>query len=374
MKSGDIKNAYEAVKTDAYIKEKILLRAEEAYENNIPVSENGKTSHTKIKKGGAIRRAVSTVFAMAAAAAVVFALKSAVPQNDFEPVPPAESAAVESATAESTAAEVTAAEENEPLPPNTAEVVLKVVDQNGVFVKNKRVDYFPAVPRTETKTVYDGLAGKTLEKEITRFYFDKEKADKAGTVPITYEESAVLRLEYGDYIFVVSDALANDTFSVFDYEMYLAFQFIGQSSTGESSTQITVDENTSEIILKVYVSDGGYSNPEYSKGEIILQDAEGDPMPGWTVILKPVSGEMAEGYSGIYGGYVLPRTDKNGSSVWNHPIEGTYTVIAYKERLHTEDVPITEPFVIDGDSTFTYEKKQTVLTTYKIFKQVPETS
>ncbi len=339
MKSSDIRNAYKAVRADNDLKEKILLRAiaEEGSPESVDssLSGYGEVSRIRIKKGGGIRRIVSTLCTLAAAFALVFSFRLLFREDNIQ-------------------------EADESLPPDTAEVAVKVVDGNGNFLKNLRVDYFPAVYRTAAP-----------ENKIS--FFDEENTDKAGMIPITCGEAETLRLRYGDYIFIVSDALPNDTISVRNYDRGGLYTFLGFSATGGTQRSVTVDENTAEIVLH-YKTGSGDGTYQYSRGEIILQDKNGAPLSDYAVILRPVSGEMAEGYSDIYGGYVLPRTDEDGSSVWNNPIEGEYTVIAYRERLHTADIPITEPFVVSGDDTFSYVKKETLLPTYKIYRQAQETN
>ena len=107
---------------------------------------------------------------------------------------------------------------------------------------------------------------------------------------------------------------------------------------------------------------------------ITLQDAEGNPLPDYTVILQPADGKMAEGYTDEYGGYVLTRTNANGEAFWRSqgPIEGDYTVIAYREELHPISEPILEPFVFDGDNTFSYTYRETVFITDKTFTEAPQ--
>lgn len=253
--------------------------------------------------------------------------------------------------------------EPEPLPPDTAEVKVKVVDQNGVFVKNRRVDYIPIIPPAEAQ------GGDWASFDIQ---LDEEHLDRIGNIPMTFEESTVVRLHYGTYYFFVSEGLANDTFGyeTWEYHGKKGTQFLlkGESDRGWAGMPVTVDENTTEVVFTVY-GDGSKRQHVRGAGEIIIHDAEGNPIPDCTVILKPKSGEMAEGYTDTYGGYVLHRTDENGSVIWEYPIEGEYTVIAYRERPHPISEPITDPVVIEGDDSYTYVDNTSILRNYKIYTE-----
>ncbi len=348
MKSVDIRDAYNAVKATAELKEKLLLAEEAA-----PVESEAfvETSLITVKEGGKLKKAVSALCVLAAAIAVVFALRLAVTEDIEYPEPPAESTAT-----------VT---EPEPLPPDTAEVKIKVVDQNGVFVKNRRVDYIPIIPPEVPES---GWAGFDIQ-------LDEEHLDRIGTIPMTFEESTVVRLHYGTYYFFVSEGLANDTFGYetweYNGEKGINFMLKGKSDSGWSGRPITVDENTTELVFTDY---GSSAESAMGAGEIIINDAEGNPIPDCTVILKPKSGEMAEGYTDTYGGYVLHRTDENGSVIWKYPIEGEYTVIAYRERPHPADEPITDPVIIDGDDSYSYIENNSVVRTYKIYTEAKKTN
>ncbi len=351
MKSGDIKDAYSAVKATAELKEKLLLMSEEASdEKAAPEEDFVETSLITVKKGGKLKKTVSALCVLAAAIAVVFALRIVGTEDIEYPNPPAESTMT--------------ATEPEPLPPDTAEVKVKVVDQNGVFVKNRRVDYIPIIPPEVPES---GWAGFDIQ-------VDEEHLDRMGNIPMTFEESTTVRLHYGTYYFLYSEGLANDTFVYetweFNGEKGTMFFFKGESDSGWGGMPVTVDENTTEVVIPVYRSN---SNEQYmGAGEIIIHDAEGNPIPDCTVILKPKSGEMAEGYTDTYGGYVLHRTDENGSVIWKYPIEGEYTVIAYRERPHPADEPITDPVVIEGDDSYSFVENNSVFRTYKIYTEAKE--
>ncbi len=354
MKSSEIKDAYKAVKADAELKEKLRLMAEEVNEDNSVLSEYPDEIIITERKGGKARKLLNAVCALAAVMAVVFAVRVMRTDDVVYPDP---------ADGSSYSAEgITESVEPEPLPPNTAEVTVKVVDLNGVFVKNRRVDYAP-IQKIEVSD----------EGQVrTEVIFDEEKADQRGTIPMTYNESTVIRLEYGDYAFYVSGAFANDTVA-YDQSSaahgYINFEGMSGNIGVPSTCQlVTVDETTKEIVLR---STDGYSTgkPMYSQGEIIIRDSDGMPIPDCTVILKPKDGVYKEGYTDTYGGYVLPRTDEEGSSIWHNPIEGEYTVIAYREKLHPSDEPITDPVIIDGDDSYSYAVKESVFRTYKIYTE-----
>lgn len=69
-----------------------------------------------------------------------------------------------------------------------------------------------------------------------------------------------------------------------------------------------------------------------SKTVIRLLDENGSPLFGYWVILRPEGfdgSNLAEGYSGAWGGYVIGATDKTGEAVWHCPIAGKYNISAY---------------------------------------------
>ena len=362
MKIEDIKKAYDSVSANDELKEKVFARLETETEDvlqsvfpqhyaeteeDIPKMEI-EMSHIQRRKGG-VSKLTATALLTAAMVAFVFIRKTTF---DVEIVtPPAE-------VTETTLSEVV------DIPENTALVTLKVVDENGVPVKNKRVDYLPAIITKVTKaedSQWDsGWSGVS-------YTFDLENFDKGGTIPITYGKDMELLIPYGDYCFSVSDGLPNAEYDMVMIELFgKTISIIG--SSGTYSQLVTVDENTKEIVL----TNGGGNDPykfNYPKLGVILQDSNGNPMPGYTVILKPTDGVMMEGYNDKYGGYVLTVTDENGEAFWrNTPFSGEYEVIAYKEELHTADEPILEPFVFDGDNTFSYVPNDTVIIDEKIFK------
>ncbi|MDE7301788.1 MAG: hypothetical protein K2N60_00560, partial [Oscillospiraceae bacterium] len=245
----------------------------------------------------------------------------------------------------------------------------KVVDWNdGTFIKNLRVDYLPII------------YNENSDSPLNRYFADKENMDRSGTIPITYERSTEVLIPYGDYVFITSNALPNAELVIDTYVQphggHMEYFYYSDNS-GTATTPITVDENTTEIVLKEGKENSVYNSVyQYSKVGITLQNADGNPLPDYTVILQPADGKMAEGYTDEYGGYVLTRTNEKGEAFWRSqsPIEGDYIVIAYREELHPISEPILEPFVFDGDNTFSYTYRQTVFITDKTFKEAPKKS
>lgn len=354
MKISEIKKAYDTVSADEKLKEKIFSRLEtgDTEEADIPIILE--TSHIKIEKRGGLKKAAAAICAAAAVFAAVLVGRFAFDRTDISEDDP-------------WAAVSTSAPEITEIPPNTALVKVKVVDWNdGTFIKNLRVDYVPVIVTEEENISPDWHSVKTS--------FDMDNMDRAGTIPMTYERSTEALIPYGDYNFYVSIALPNaETHierSTYEDKEYEYFHIFGDA--GYSQITVTVDENTTEIVLTYSKEDAVYNcTAYYSKVGITLQDADGNPLPDYTVILQPADGIMAEGYSDEYGGYVLTRTNENGEAFWRSqaPIEGDYIVIAYKEELHPISEPILEPFVFDGDNTFNYTYEKTVFITDKTFKE-----
>lgn len=350
MKISEIKKAYDTVSADEKLKEKIFsrLEADGTEEADFPIILE--TSQIRLEKKGGLKKAVTALCAAAAVFAAVIVGRAAFDRADIsESDPPA--------------AVSTSAPEITEIPPNTALVKVKVVDWNdGTFIKNMRVDYVPII------------YNENSDSPLNLFYFDEENMDRAGTIPMTYERSTEVLIPYGDYAFYVSTALPNAEIYIdrYTYENEEHEDFYILSADGFSQTTITVDENTTEIVLTDSKENAVYNNTyHYSKIGITLQNSDGNPLPDYTVILQPADGVMAEGYSDEYGGYVLTRTNENGEAFWRdqRPVEGDYIVIAYREELHPISEPILEPFVFDGDNTFNYTFKDTVLITDKTFKE-----
>lgn len=350
MKISEIKKAYDTVSADEKLKEKIFSRLEtEETEIQLPLE----MSRLELKKRDVFKKAMTAVCAAAVFAAVMISRTAIDRDPDIYQNPPAASGADTAKITE--------------IPPDTALVKVKVVDwDDGTFVKNLRVDYLPII------------FNENPSSPLNHYFFDRENMDKAGTIPMTYERSTEVLIPYGDYVFITSTALPNAEFTIDSYtaptgETLEYFSFY--DDTGGVSTIVTVDENTTEIVLGESKQNSVYNNTyHYSKIGITLQDAEGNPLPDCTVILKPADGKMAEGYNDEYGGYVLTRTDKDGEAFWRSqsPVEGDYTVIAYREELHPIREPILEPFVFDGDNTFSYTYRETVFITDKTFTEAPQ--
>ncbi len=341
MKINDIKKAFDSVSVNGELKEKVFSRLDE----ELDTEDITKTETFQItpKKGSGSRFPITAFCTVVAVIAMVLGLSRAVFNTDVIDDPK-----VTDTTSE-------AAETLE----NTALVKLRVLDENGVPVKNVRIDYLPM-----TFTVEDPLYENS---DFSTMYtnFDMENIDKAGTIPMTYGEDIELRIAYGEYYFYMSMALPNSQYKMADMN--------GQATISYTDgmwihNMVSVDENTTEIVLSCFDPKEQYKY-DYPKLGVILRDARGNVLPDYTVILKPKNGVMQQGYTDEYGGYVLTRTDENGEAFWRgNAIEGEYEVIAYKEKLHPISEPILEPFVFDGDNTVIYTKNDAVSTYEKTFK------
>lgn len=337
MKINDIKKAYDSVSANGELKEKVFSRLDVGTED-IPQTE---TSLIEIKKGGETRLRMASFVAAAAMIAIALIIGKLVFNVDISTNLPGDETEITSETVE--------------IPENTALVTLRVVDENGVPVKNMRVDYLPVIVTEKTEQNHLG------------YIFDMDNFDMGGTIPITYGRDEALLIPYGDYCFNASDAIPNVEYDMFYIEQFNMISFVDE--TGSTSSIVTIDESTEEIVLTVWGGNNPYNEYNYPKLGVILQDSQGSPMPDYTVILKPKDGIMQEGYTDEYGGYVLTRTDENGEAFWRgRPISGEYEVIAYKEELHSADESILEPFAFDGDNTFSYVQSDTNTINDKVFK------
>lgn len=350
MKISEIKKAYDTVSADEKLKEKIFSRLE-TEETEVPIPLE--TSRLELKKGGVSKKVITALCAAAAVFAALLTGRTAIARDlHFYQDPHAVNGN-----------EVTSAPEITEIPPDTALVKIKVVDWNdGTFIKNLRVDYLPII------------YNENSDSPLNRYYFDKGNEDRVGTIPMTYERSTEVLIPYGDYLFLVSDALPNAEIRIdcYTYENEEHESFYISGGFNGSETPITIDENTTEIVLTSSKELAEYkSGSMYPKVGITLQDADGNPLPDYTVILKPADGKMAEGYTDKYGGYVLTRTNANGEAFWRgqYPVDGDYIVISYREELHPISEPILEPFVFDGDNTFSYTHRETVFITDKTFTE-----
>lgn len=336
MKINDIKKAYDSVSANGELKEKVFSRLY-AETEDIPQTE---TFPIEIRKGGETRLRITSLVAAAAMIAMALIIGKLVFNVDISTNLPGDETESSSETVE--------------IPEDTVLVTLRVVDENGVPVKNMRIDYLPVIVTEKTEQNHLG------------YIFDTDNFDKGRTVPITYGRDEMLLIPYGDYCFNASDAIPNVEYDMFYIEQFNMISFVDE--TGSTSQFVTVDENTEEIVLTIWGGNNPYEY-NYPKLGVILQDTQGNPLPDYTVILKPKDGMMQEGYTYEYGGYVLTRTDENGEAFWRgNPISGDYEVIAYKEELHSADEPILEPFVFDGDNTFSYVQNDTTIINDKVFK------
>lgn len=345
MKKDDIKKAFDSVSANDDLKEKVFLRLEKELD---PPSKT-ETFQINTKKGGSKRFAAAS-FCTAAAIIMTLVLSRTVFNIDITDE-------ITDVSEETTASA-------DPLPENITLVTLRVIDENGQPVKNVRVDYLPMkVDVSEPSSGYSDFSSVHTS-------CDTENLDKAGTIPMTYGEDMELEIAYGDYNFYVSSALPNSSYRIRENSGQPTIVFPDDMINPYFPYSVSVDENTAEITLPCFVPEEQYKYVPPKLG-VILRDAQGNvPSDEYTVILKPVNGEMQEGYNDCYGGYVLTRTDENGEAFWiGTPIEGEYEVIAYKERLHTADEPVTEPFAFDGDNTVTYSEDSTVSVYEKTFKQ-----
>lgn len=347
MKISDFKKAFDSVSANDELKEKVFSRLEAETEKETKIFPKEEMSYIELKKGGGKRFTTAAFCTAAAMVAVMFLISKAVFNVDVIDDP------------ESTETSVV-----EEIPENTALVTLKVVDENGVPVKNQRVDYRPIIFTEKT------------DANNTGYTIDMENFDKGGIVPMTYGKDIELLIPYGDYLFYTSNQMANAEYDMSMMEIFNFSSLYVYGDGGGSMGPVSVDENTTEIVLTAY---GGNEESSvyggtYPKLGVILQDAQGNPLPGYTVILKPKSGVMQEGYTDEYGGYVLTITDETGEAFWRNmsfngeDYSGEYEVIAYKEELHPASEPIREPFVFDGDNTISYTYKDTVFIQDKVFK------
>lgn len=339
MKIDDIKKAFDSVSANGELKEKVFSRLSIETEDD-PITE---TSYIKLKKGGGSWLTVTALCAAVAMVATVFVLSNVIFEANII-YPPVEITETASGVVD--------------IPVDAAIVSLRVVDEKGIPVKNMRVDYLPVIVNRDD-SAWEGWAS-------TSYAIDMDNLEKSGTVPITYGRDEELLIPYGEYYFTVSNAMPNAEYDMLRLEhQFPPLTFLDGSGT--SGQPVTVDENTEEIVLVAW--GGSLSYGAYPKLGIVLQDANGVPLPDYTVILKPVDGIMHEGYNDKYGGYVLTVTDEDGTAFWrNTPISGEYEVIAYREELHTADEPILEPFIFDGDNTFSYVYNDTIVTDKKVFK------
>lgn len=344
MKINDIKKAYESVSANGELKEKVFSRLDVETED-IPLTE---TFPIEIRKGGETRLRITSFVAAAAMIAMALFIGKLVFNVDISTHLPGDETDTTSETVE--------------IPENTALVTLRVVDENGVPVKNMRIDYLPMVFTEEENPEYP-------DWNTVYTNFDMENIEKAGTIPMTYGEDIELRIAYGDYEFYMSTALPNSQYRMLDMGGQATIMHTDGNTMRHNS--VRVDENTTEIVLSCFNPEDEYQY-NYPKLGVILRGVNGEVLPDeYTVILKPKDGLIHTGFTDEYGGYVLTRTNENGEAFWRGglPIEGEYEIIAYKEKLHPADEPILEPFVFGDDNTIKYTQNDNVSTYEKTFIQ-----
>lgn len=344
MKINDIKKAYESVSANGELKEKVFSRLY-AETEDIPQTE---TFPIEVRKGGETRLRITSFVAAAAMIAMALIIGKLVFNVDISTHLPGDETETTSETVE--------------ISENTALVTLRVVDENGVPVKNVRIDYLPMIFTVEENPGSDWYTSYTN--------FDMENIENAGIIPMTYGEDIELEIAYGDYNFYMSAALPNSQYRMYDLDGQATILYTDGST--RIPERVFVDENTTEITLTAYEGNTDSFAGSSPKLGVILRGANGELLPDeYTVILKPKNGIVQEGYTNKYGGYVLTRTNENGEAFWRSfmPVEGEYEIIAYKEKLHPISEPILEPFVFGDDNTIKYTKNDNVSIYEKTFKQ-----
>lgn len=153
--------------------------------------------------------------------------------------------------------------------------------------------------------------------------------DKGGYMPgaaLTCGDVPTVRtLTDGCYLLTVSDMMVNSEGV--------------ESKRNEMQFEITIDENADDFSIELVwdlPTPDVLNAVDKSKTVIRLLDENGSPLFGYWVILRPADfngSNLAEGYSGAWGGYVIGATDKNGEAVWHCPIAGKYNISAYSGTI-----------------------------------------
>lgn len=165
--------------------------------------------------------------------------------------------------------------------------------------------------------------------------------DKGGYMPgaaLTCGDKPTVRtLTDGYYLLTVSDMMVNSEGV--------------ESKRNEMQFEITVDENADDFSIELvweHPTPDKLNASDTSKAVIRLLDENGSPLFGYWVILRPEGfdgSNLAEGYSGAWGGYVIGATDENGEAVWHCPIAGKYKISAYcgygDNSLFMSSLPMT---------------------------------
>ncbi len=158
---------------------------------------------------------------------------------------------------------------------------------------------------------------------VLGYDFDNDRGGYMDGAALTCGDKPTVRtLTEGAYLVTASDMMVNsDGVESKRNEMQFTIE-INADSPRNISFDLPWDRPTPDELNAV----------DRSKTVIRLLDENGSPLFGYWVILRPEGfdgSNLAEGYSGAWGGYVIGATDKNGKAVWHCPIEGKYTVTAY---------------------------------------------
>ena len=329
MNKKDIKQAYGSINAPSELKERIKISCTESRMTRITPSDGSKT----------LRRYIPVI--AAAAVIVIAGIGVALRSSEEEMIISTENEAASSEfalpfTSVSEAGSTVQAEtegtftEKEDVGVNanngkSAVVSINVVDKDGNGIPNLQVIYMPEDTSEELNASSNG--GNT------------------GGIRITDGTPVQRSIACGDYIFSVYDRMANDT---------------GTSSLRNSMDfNVTVDENTTEIeLVWEYPTPAELNAQDDSNYIITLTDDNRGPLEGYNVILTPViyPYDYPDGFTDVFGGYVLSRTDKEGRAYWHCPLSGVYTVTAYKDELSAPNIPHENSFVFPYDIFITVEE------------------
>ncbi|MCI5904459.1 MAG: M23 family metallopeptidase [Oscillospiraceae bacterium] len=333
MNKKDIKQAYGCINAPSELKERIKISCTESRMTRITPSNGSK----------ALRRVIPVI---AAAAVIVIAgigvtLRSSeeemIISTDNEAESVVDSSELTLPFTSVSEAESTVQTETEGVVPekendgvtdsigNTVLVSINVVDKDGNGIPNLQVVYMP----------------EDTSEELNA----SSKGGNTGGIRITDGNPVQRSIACGNYIFSVFDRMANDT---------------GTSSLRNAMDfNVTIDENTAEIELVWEHPTPAELNAEDDSNYIItLFDDNRGYLEGYNVILTPVvyPYNYPDGFTDVFGGYVLSRTDKEGRAYWHCPISGVYTVTAYKDELSAPDIPHENSFIFPDDNFITVEE------------------
>lgn len=330
MNKKDIKQAYSSINASSELKERIKISCTESRMTRITPKSRSKT----------LRKFIPVIAAAAviAVAGIGVTLRSAEEEMIISTDNISESDGISSEsilpftssdTAVQTGTEsVVSEKENGGVTDGKENIVLvsiNVVDKDGNGIPNLQVVYMP----------------EDTSEELNA----SSKGGNTGGIRITDGDPVQRSIACGDYIFSVYDRMANDT---------------GTSSLRNSmSLNITIDENTTEIELVWEYPTPAELNAEDDSNYIItLFDDNRGYLEGYNVILTPVvyPYDYPDGFTDVFGGYVLSRTDKEGRAYWHCPLTGVYTVTAYKDELSAPDIPHENSFIFTDDIFITVEE------------------